>query len=101
EGWFNQRQDPECNTDPGSSIPASVPLEKHPIDISIRANGVNPSWLKSSIDPAPAESILRAPATYLCVAQQLRNQAPGTAGAEAILLTAAEQRQLIEVTREL
>src|SRR5262249_34282098 len=47
-----------------------------------------------------ANAVITQPTINLCIAQQLRGQSPGTAGGEALLLSSANQRQLLETIRE-
>lgn len=105
--WFAQRADPSCNVATGTGAPSAIVLQKHPIPQKAVAGtggtlgvpGVHGSEWGTNVMNA-ANQILRFPSVNLCVAAQLRSQAPGTSGGEALLLSASEQRFLLEVTRE-
>jgi hypothetical protein len=91
EQWINFRANPtQC--DPNDPTKAKVTLKPIPLPITLASL---PD--QRSID---ADADLRTATVNLCVAQQLRNRSPGTAGNEAIFFADAEQRQLLEVIRE-
>lgn len=95
--WYQQRNDPACNTSAGNGGATSIQLKKYYLPQAIPP-GTYGVPAGTTIDYANA--ILRAPSVNLCIAQQLRSQSPGTAGGEALVLSSAEQRFLLEVTRE-
>ena len=116
--WYMQRKEPLCNSPANPSDLSSakfVLLEKHKIPQQVIAGSVvagtagvpvaqagttSAALTNYATSITAATSILRAPSLNLCIAQQLRAQAPGTAGAEALLMSTADQRQLLEVTRQ-
>lgn len=114
--WYLHRLDDHCNAaDPND------PASKAHIDLQppqVPQDGVVPQNIKAGdlptfpVDPgsihpgyavniAHANRILRMPSLNLCIARALRASAPGTAGSnDMLLLPAADQRELLEVTRE-
>lgn len=106
--WYWQRQDGTCNNvdsnDP--SQPNTIDLKPSTVPVILQ----NP-WAGDGYFPVGsghygsslslARRILRMPSFNLCIARALRTSAPGTSGAnDALTLSAADQRELLEVTRE-
>lgn len=98
--WVTARGNGALNCDPvtgQSGIP--VAIESTPV----RERLIWPGLL--STDPLDAmvrnaNSDIRAAGLNLCIAQHLRAASPGASGGEALLLSEAEQRQLLGVIRE-
>jgi hypothetical protein len=109
--WWYQRDDANCNKSANPSDGSSlnhVTLPRYLIPNAV-VQGTTAGVPVSSHLPADANydgstaaatAMIRAPLLNLCIAQQLRAQAPGTAGAAALLLSTNDQRLLLEVTRE-
>lgn len=83
----------------------------HNCDQGLTTNNESVSWqprvVAESIPFTSTDSIayaanadLRTAGVNLCIAQLLTQQAPGTAGGESLLFSAAEQRELLETARE-
>jgi len=92
ERWYYTRTTAGCNRDLSTGFPRAADIQKNAIPLRIESSG-------SPVDPwrrprAHAERDLRLPAVQHCIAMRLRSLSPGAMGAEALLLPAAEQRQL-------
>lgn len=98
--WYYQRRDPNCSFDDVNGAVKQgympmAPLAKSTIAISVPSLPNVPS---TTI--ATAEYAVERARINLCIAQQLRLQAPGASSGEALLLAAEEQRRFAEVIRE-
>ncbi len=102
--WAAFRAEENNNCDPDNiDQPRSVKIEDAKIEHvtlneTLFITGVAPEvrpWIMSM-----ADMDLRWAGLNLCMAMRLRERSPGTAGAEALLMTNAEQRELLEATRE-
>ena len=95
--WHNDcLTDGTINVATGQPNPALATLQPTPVATDL----VNdPNY--SNYSPAPvAGAILNRASVNVCIAKHLRETSPGSAGGEALLYTADEQRQLIEVMVE-
>ncbi|HEV3192383.1 MAG TPA: hypothetical protein VGY54_17855, partial [Polyangiaceae bacterium] len=101
--WKAQREDTLCNVDPSTNVDAKVSLVP---PATLRQQPLIPCV--SPFQDVPfngffacenANSTVRAAVTNFCVAQRLRNIAPGAAGGAALLLPGEQQRQLLNVVR--
>ena len=101
EAWGRgQRNDPACNRDVSTDAPRSAELA--PADLMALNVPVEYPF-GGLFAGATAKTVRRAislPITNLCIAQQLRSRSPGVSGGEALLLSAADQRQLLALTKE-
>lgn len=91
--WYVQRTTDVCNIVPGttSNVPASLTPELvvgpiYAFDFTLSDYDIDP--------------IIRAPAVDACIARKLRTIVPGAAGPSSLLLSASDQRELLEYTRE-
>lgn len=107
DAWPAMRANKACNVDPSTSDDASVVLEFPPSPLAQTITDTNvedPFTVNNPVsnrDTATlASSILQTPSINLCIAQKLRQIAPGTAGIESLLLSASDQRLLLEMTRQ-
>jgi hypothetical protein len=92
--WVGLRSDPKKNCDPLDATKQ--------VDASLTLRYVHEyiaDW-KAGGRKAYANLQLRTPGFNLCIAQTLRAMIPGAAGGEALLLSEADQRMLLEVIRE-
>ncbi|MBM4363284.1 MAG: hypothetical protein FJ104_11430, partial [Deltaproteobacteria bacterium] len=104
--WAKHRANAALNCRPsegadGVSVDIGLPDAALPDTLSL--SGLNDAGSYSAISPTgrlAAAAELQRPALNLCIAQQLRRSAPGALGAEALLLSEAEQRELLSVIRE-
>lgn len=94
--WKDARATSTKNCDPSSGAPMGWDIES--ADITVPALLTDLQLSDSGAKAAQYE--LAGPSIDLCVAQQLRRAAPGAMGAEAVLFSAAEQLELLEVIRE-
>lgn len=100
--WLLQRNEKQCNIDPSTGVHAALALAPHTIPEMVSCTvgdcqSQNGSWDNAA---SYAGKDIQAAASNLCIAQQLRQRVPGSAGAEALLLSAAQQRHLLEITRQ-
>lgn len=96
--WRTQRADDDFNCDPDDvDTPAFIEIPKHPIKelVVFTSPEEERPW---TMDMANMD--LRWAGLNLCVAMRLREFAPGVAGSEALLMSNAEQRELLETIRE-
>ena len=95
--WDWVRKTNECNnvtTSTGTAQRAApLTLERMPGVISSLQS-------PPSVAALEADDIVRTPGINLCIAQRLRHLAPGTAGASTLTLSAADQRELLSITRD-
>ncbi len=87
--WFASRKDPACNFDPSTLLDAGVDMTAARIKSIASQNG-----------PSAADRYLMPAEINYCKAQRLRNIAPGAAGGETLLYSAADQRLMLEFQRE-
>ena len=107
--WFAQRNDPKCAFDAARSDPSiktyvlsSAAIDDTPVADSGTAALITTQAL-ASFDPEAlrgAARAIRRASVNLCIAQHLRSIAPGSAGGETLLYSAADQRELLETVRE-
>lgn len=97
-GWIHQRKLADCNT---SGTQVLNPLSGMIPSQSIFATYPHTAELCDSVTAAVNDQALFTQAALnSCLAMRLRAIAPGSAGGEALLLSGAEQRELLEVVRE-
>ena len=95
--WVEFRATKANNCDPDNpQLTRSVGIEPTPVKESF-VDAHAGAW-GASFDLANTD--LRWAGINLCIAQHLRSLAPGTAGAEALLMSNSEQLELLETTRE-
>ncbi|MGH7285759.1 MAG: hypothetical protein ACRELY_29930 [Polyangiaceae bacterium] len=97
KGWLLQRNDPACNEDPSTHLHESVGLTQTLAPIAVPAEG---PFANSPGSAGFAQAAIEQPVMNLCIAQHLRTASPGATGGAALLLSAADQRELLELTRE-
>lgn len=97
KGWLEQRNDPACNLDPSTHLHESVGIKQTLAPISVPAEG---PFVSSPGSAGFAQAAIEQPVMNLCIAQQLRTASPGATGGAALLLSAADQRELLELARE-
>jgi len=93
ERWYYFRSSAACNRDPSTGLERAAEMPQNKIDLAIEL-----PFPKSWLWAAPlqyAERDLRLPAVNHCIAMRLRQAAPGAMGGEALLLSSADQRQLL------
>lgn len=98
--WFDQRNDEECNRHTSTSTKKSAGLaraERLALDVPVELPFEGALAVPTAM---AARRALAMPITNLCVAQHLRSRSPGVSGGEALLLSGADQRQLLVLTKE-
>jgi hypothetical protein len=100
--WLLQRNDRFCNIDPSTGATASAGLERLLPQIdNTNFHVESPFGGDAGATTARiARRALQVPVTNLCIAQHLRSKSPGISAGEALLLSAADQRQLLALTKE-
>ncbi|MBE7481625.1 MAG: hypothetical protein HS104_16795 [Polyangiaceae bacterium] len=96
--WRAYRAEPTKNCDPTNpKQPASIEIHESEIKETLNLSGVlvGRPWVVEL-----ADMDLRWAGLNLCMALRMRELSPGTAGAEALLMSNAEQRELLETIRE-
>jgi hypothetical protein len=99
ERWRLQRNDTHCNADPGNQTPASVNLERTTAPIET-PSGTPFIGVGESATAATARRALEIPTMNLCIAQNLRLRSPGASAGTALLLSGADQRQILVLIKE-
>ncbi|HEU4404457.1 MAG TPA: hypothetical protein VFS43_04110 [Polyangiaceae bacterium] len=92
--WHGLRTKASCNHDPSTNLPKAAPLKKITLREripDIQGDGWSVDWAEGELRNAPMN---------LCIAQRLRDRVPGSSGTEALLWSAQDQRQLLEIVRE-
>lgn len=106
--WVVQRKIPACNRQPGGDVAAWIDVQplyssdfskSRSLNFTYRGGAPKCNDINQDFSAGLYEDIHYA-ALNACVAHRLRFAAPGSAGAESLLLSAAEQRSLLEVVRE-
>ena len=92
--WYQQRRDLLCNSDPKGNGVAAVMT---PIVVPAP---LDRQTVPSSLADISADAIIRAPGINACIARTLRSIMPGAASPAALTLSTADQRELLEYTRE-
>jgi hypothetical protein len=99
--WLAQRQTPACNVDTSTGELATLAFRSHDTHLYTIANGTTlvPASSRSVRAKAMAEAQkqLEVGEVNLCLAQRLREY---QVGADGLLLSGADQRELLEVVRE-
>lgn len=96
--WRAYRAEPTQNCDPSNpKQQGSIQIHESEIKETLNLSGalVGRPWVVEL-----ADMDLRWAGLNLCMAMRIRELAPGTAGAEALLMSNAEQRELLETVRE-
>ena len=99
--WASFRQDETRNCDPDNvNLGKAAVIVPYALQETLYLNQPpNPSSFRAwTISLADMD--LRWAGLNLCVAMRLRELSPGAAGAEALLMSSAEQRELLETIRE-
>ena len=100
--WRDLRADPDFNCDPTTFSPGRT--------VGLDLSGGVVEHIRPTIGGDPQSTIfkrtvaangdLRTAGVNLCLAQTLRQRAPGTTGGEMLFLSDADQRQLLQTIRE-
>lgn len=100
--WRLQRADPYCNIDPSTEAQAFIRLGASLPTIDATNLPVEPPFGGPAVNETAfrARQALHVPVTNLCIAQQLRSRSPGVSSGEALLLSAADQREVLALTKE-
>jgi hypothetical protein len=104
--WLALRAAQDKNCDPVTLAPASAPVTLPQYEITERILSFFPVAGSAGSGPdmrnsyRTANAALRAGAWNLCLAQVLRNRIPGSATGATLLMTEAEQRELLDVIRQ-
>lgn len=98
--WLQQRNDRVCNRDASTNAERSADLARADlmaldVPVELPFGGSYASFTAKAV-----RRVLGSPITNLCIAQHLRSSSPGVSGAAALLLSAADQRQLLLLTKE-
>lgn len=98
--WFSQRNDADCNIDPSSGTHKSANLVRSVPRIKLPVVGPFYPEIWGRVTNSFATRMMQMPIVNLCVAQHLRSRSPGASAGEALLLSAADQRQLLALTKD-
>jgi hypothetical protein len=98
--WFMQRNDPLCNVDPSTTANASAALTRAMMPIAIPVQAPFEGGLTDETTARAATRAVTLPITNLCIAQHLRSRSPGASAGDALLLSAADQRAILALTKE-
>ncbi len=98
--WYLQRTDPSCNADPTTLGTNPVLNKAAQLDATAMPGLILSTTLSPSDAQVEADALIRAGGINYCIAQHIQQSAPGSAGANTLTMTAADQRQLLEIIRE-
>ena len=100
DNWIAKRADPNLNCDPVSGeANRTVQIQRTPVLEAIPGTPLV-AITEAEIRLLYANTDLRIPGLNLCIAQRLRNAAPGAAAGEALLLSDFDQLWLFETMRQ-
>jgi len=98
--WIANRNNAQLNCDPVTGQPGiSAKISPTPVRERLIWPGLS-SGEPLDLMVNNANSDIRTAALNLCIAQHLRTVSPGASGGEALLLSDAEQREMLETIRE-
>lgn len=97
--WYNLRNDPKCNIDPSTRQNRSAGLQRRENFFTFSVEPPFAGNLAIRTVNATSQAV-DTPIQNLCIAQHLRRRSPGATAGEALLLSAADQRQLLALTKE-
>jgi hypothetical protein len=91
-----------ANCDPATGEPLVFPYDLRPTPVveTLDLSALYDVPARRSLSDDLANRDLQWAGVNLCIAQRLRQVAPGAAGGEALFMTRAEQRELLETIRE-
>jgi hypothetical protein len=93
--WDELRSRPQCNRNASYYTMQAATITHTPVFPEVAMN-----TLLLPDDEIKAITYLARPSINLCIAQRLRAMSPGASGGEALLLSDAEQRELLAATLE-